>query len=163
MEFDIDVSGEDILSKNYSICVADKNETIRGFKFSEEMVSALTSNYQHGLYKYSKSKKRRALLKVRIYSIVLFYLFRSLKLKNKEFSLNICRDFDGREKDIENNLRYFLEISLGFKITNFSFGKLDKKSTAHEYARLMRMDNKNLMKTSYVNISLEEIEKFLKK
>ncbi len=33
MNFEIDVSGKDIFSKNYTIVVADKNKLIKGFKF----------------------------------------------------------------------------------------------------------------------------------
>lgn len=39
MEFEIDVSGEDLLSKDYTICVADNNNIIKGFKFSDELVN----------------------------------------------------------------------------------------------------------------------------
>jgi len=34
MEFDIDVSGDDLLSRDYTICIADRDSIIRGFKFS---------------------------------------------------------------------------------------------------------------------------------
>ena len=38
MDFEIDVSGEDLLNKNYTICIANKDSIIKGFKFSEELV-----------------------------------------------------------------------------------------------------------------------------
>jgi hypothetical protein len=50
MDWDIDVSGEDLLSKNYTICIADKDSTIRGFKFDEEIVN---------LYKQAVDKIQR--------------------------------------------------------------------------------------------------------
>ena len=33
MNLEIDVSGEDLLSKDYTICIADNNGIIKGFKF----------------------------------------------------------------------------------------------------------------------------------
>ncbi len=161
MEFEIDISGEDLLSKNYTICIADRNGLIKGFKFNEGFIKILSSRYGQGLYKYVKSQKGKALLKVRIYSIIIYYLFKSIKI-NEEISLNICRDFQGRETDIKENLRFFLSKLLSLNINKIYFMKLDENSNAHHYAYLMRKDNKNKMKT-YVKIKLEEIEKFLKK
>ena len=60
-EFEIDVSGEDLLSKNYTICAADKDSVIKGFKFNEKLTNLLSSRYGQGLYKYHKSQKGKAL------------------------------------------------------------------------------------------------------
>ena len=49
----------------------------------------------------------------------------------------------------------------GLKI-EINYTKFDKNSNADKYAYLMRKDSKNKMDT-YVEISLEDIEKFLKK
>ena len=38
VEFEIDVSGEDLLSKNYVICIANRDGIIKGFKFKENLV-----------------------------------------------------------------------------------------------------------------------------
>ncbi|MDP1729197.1 MAG: hypothetical protein Q8L27_03280 [archaeon] len=162
MEFDIDVSGEDLLSKNYTICIANKDSLIRGFKFNEELISILCARYGQGLYKYKKTKGKEPIFKVRLYSIILYYLFKSLKLKDT-LSLNICRDFYGNEEKIKDNLRYFLGSLLELNINEkVSFIKLDKNSNAHHYAGLMRKDNKNLMREYYVKITIEDIESFLK-
>lgn len=162
MDFDIDVSGNDLLSKNYTICIADRNGIIKGFKFDDKIIKDLGSRYGQGFYKYKKSKKSKSTFKVRLYSIVLYYLFKSLKIK-KEISLNICRDFYGRENDIKKNILFFLEnelkINLGDRIY---FSKLGNNSNAHKYSYLMRRDTKNKMQT-YIKISLEDFEKWLKK
>ena len=51
----------------------------------------------------------------------------------------------------------------GKKLDNkIYFTKLDKTSNAHRYAFLMREDKKNKMKT-YVKITLEDFEKWLKR
>ena len=84
MIFEIDVSGEDLLSKNFVVCIADKNSLIKGFKFNEEIVKVLSSKYGQGLYRYKKSKKDKANFKVRLYSIVIYYLFKSINPKNPE-------------------------------------------------------------------------------
>src|SRR3989338_183866 len=162
MNFDIDVSGSDLLSKNYTICIASTaNVIIKGYKLNEEIVSILSSKYGQGVYRYKKSQKGKSSIKVRIYCIIIYYLFKSLNLKG-EVSLNICRDFKGREDDIKKTLKYFLETLLGLDINHrFYFVKLSPDSNADKYAFLMRHDTKNQMKT-YINISLEELERWLK-
>jgi hypothetical protein len=34
--FEIDVSGEDLLQKDYTVCIANKDSIIKGFKFGDE-------------------------------------------------------------------------------------------------------------------------------
>lgn len=160
MEFDIDVSGEDLLSRDYTVCIANKGDIIKGFKISQDFISTINSKYGQGIYRYHKSKNGRALLKVRIYSIVIYHIFKSIKISSP-LVLNICRDFNGREADIKSNLEYFLGKLLTLKI-DIKFGKLSHESNAHKYAYLMRKDTRNQLKT-YVNVKQDEIEKFLKK
>lgn len=161
MEFEIDVSGEDLLSKNYVICIADKNSTIKGFKFDEKLVKDLSSRYGQGFYKYKKSRKGKTLFKIRLYSIAIYYLFKSTKIKGN-LSLTICRDFEGKENDIKENLNFFLGKQLGLKLENIYFTKLNKNSNAHKYAFLMREDRKNKLQT-YTKIELKYFEKWLKR
>ena len=161
MEFDIDVSGEDVFSKNFTICIANKDSIIKGYKLSSEIINIISSRYGHGFYKYKKSDKGRSLFKVRTYCIIIYYLFKSIQIKNG-IRLNICRDFDGKENDIKSNLSFFLGNLLNIKIESLIFCRLGEGSNAHRYSYLMRKDDKNQMKT-YVNIKLEDIEKFLKK
>jgi len=161
MIFEIDVSGQDLLEKNYSICVADKNNFVRGFKFNEKLIKVIKSRYGEGRYRYKKSKQGIALLKIRIYCIIIYYIFKDIKLKDKEVLLEICRDFEGHEEDIKSNLRYFLEKRLGLKL-EIRFIKLSKESNADKYATLMRLDSKNKF-PNYTKINLGDIEKFLKK
>jgi len=156
MEFDTDVSSNDLLSKNYTICIADKNSAIKGFKFDNKILSILVSRYGQGIYRYAKSKKGKGSFKIRLYCIIIYYLFKSLNL-NGNILLNICRDFNGREDDIRKNLKYFLEKKLNLDLRDrIYFVKLCINSNAHRYSYLMRHDNKNQMRT-YVPISLEEI------
>ena len=160
MKFEIDVSGQDLLSKDYTICVANDDGIIKGYKFSSEIVKIIHAKFGQRMYKYSKSQKGTALLKIRIYSIVIYYIFKSIKIK--EINLKICRDFAGHENDIKSNINYFLRDKLKIKIKSMHFGKLNDKSNAHKYAYLMRKDSKNKI-DGYVNIKLKDIEKFLKK
>lgn len=159
MQFEIDVSGEDLLSKDYTICVAN-DKIIKGFKFSEELIKILSSRYGQGFYKYKKSSKQKTIFKLRIYSIVIYKIIASINVKGN-LDLKICRDFDGKEEEIKNNLKFLLGNLLNFDLS-FEFTKLGKDSPAHNYAYLMRKDKNNQLKT-YVKISLEEIEEFLKK
>ena len=162
MNFEIDISGEDLLSKDYVICIANKEGIIKGFKFNNNLVNILCARYGQGKYKYKKSKKDKSTFKVRLYCIIIYYLFKSLKL-NDEIFLTICRDFSGREKEIKETLVFFLEKNLRLKLNDsIYFSKLNPESNAHKYAYLMRLDNKNKMST-YINISIEDIEQWLKK
>ena len=161
MDFDIDVSGEDLFDKDYTICIANKDGIIKGFKMTDRISSVIKSRYGKNIYKYSKSKKGKSSLKIRIYCVAIYYLFKNIKLK-ENLVLNICRDFNGREKDIESNLRYFLIDKLGLNVDRFNFQKLPKDSNADTYAYLMRRDKKNKI-SNYVKITINELEKFLLK
>ena len=160
MEFDIDVSGEDLLNKNYTICIANREGIIKGFKFNDELLNILSARYGQGIYKYPKSQRGKATFKVRVYCIVVHYLVKSLNLNN--LCLTICNDFDGRQKEIKEILLFFLNKDKIRSVREIYFSRLSPKSNAHKYAYLMSHDNKNQMK-SYLNISLEDIERFLKK
>ncbi|MFA5176380.1 MAG: hypothetical protein WC413_03940 [Candidatus Nanoarchaeia archaeon] len=161
MIFEIDVSGEDILNSNYSIVVADKNNLIRGFKFTKELIEILNSRKGEGKYRYNLSKQGKAFFRVRLYCIIIYYIFKEINIFNKkeEIKLEICRDFQGHEKDITSNLKSFLKDKLGLNIL-INYVKLPEGSNADKYAYIMRRDTKNIVK-GYVKISLEDIEKYL--
>ena len=164
MKFEIDVSGCDIFQENYVICIAkDDGETIKGFKLSKSLIDYLIANWKANKYKYdyNQYETKRGIFKVRVYSIIIYYLFKSLK-EIDWLSLTICRDFKGRINEINQNLNFFLGKLLNIKIGKPLYQKLANNSYAHIYAGMMRKDNKNLLNT-YVNITLEDIEKFLKK
>jgi hypothetical protein len=164
MDFEIDVSGEDIWNHDYTIVIAEKSNTsfIRGFKFTKELIQILRTRHGEGQYRYSMSKQDKSLFRVRTYCIVVYYLFKKLKLeRGTEINLHICRDFQGHERDITSNLKPLIE-KLGLKINKPIYQQLPKGSIADKYAYLLRNDTKNQFK-NYFNISLEEIEEFLKK
>lgn len=156
MKFEIDISGEDLLSSDYVVCIA--NGEIKGFKFKKDYINILNSKFGQNKYRYSKSKKGKTLFKLRLYSIAIYYLIKSLKIK--KINLFLCKDFDGNEDNIKSNLNYFIEDLLNMEIESINFGKLSKDSNAHRYSYLMRKDKKNKMST-YINIKLKDIEKFL--
>ncbi|MFH1592390.1 MAG: hypothetical protein ABIB47_03415 [Candidatus Woesearchaeota archaeon] len=168
MKFEIDVSGDDLFKPKYAICIASKEEIkgkgiIKGFRIDEEIKETLIQRWKENKYRYlyDKSEKKRGLFKVRIYCIIIYYLFKSLGIKEK-ISLTICRDFSGRESTINQNLRFLLEEKGKMKIGIPLYQKLPPSSLAHWYARMMSKDSENRLDT-YVDITLEDIEKFLKK
>jgi len=161
MEFEIDVSGEDIFSKDYTICIASKNNTITGFKMNPELVTNINCKFNQNEYRYKNSKKGRTQLKIRIYCIIIYYGLKHLNLNAEKLSLKICRDFYGKETDIKSNLEFFITQKLKTILKEISFTKLDKESNAHKYSYLMRKDTKNQLKT-YFTLNLNEIELFLK-
>jgi hypothetical protein len=164
MKFEIDVSGYDLFKDNYVICIAsDNGDIVKGFKFSKELIENLIANWKSNKYRYEYdiNENKRGIFKVRIYSIVLYYLFKSID-KLDWVSLTICRDFKGRNNEITQNLKYLLETNLNIKMGKPLYRRLSKTSSAHIYANMMRRDTKNFLKT-YVEISLIDIEKFLQK
>jgi len=168
MKFEIDVSGDNLFKPKYTICIASKDGIdgkgiIRGFRIDEEIKKILIKNWKENkyCYYYDKFEKKRGLFKVRIYCIILYYLFKSLEIKEK-ISLTICRDFSGRESTINQNLKFLLEEKGKMKIGVPLHQKLPQSSLAHRYALMMARDSENCLDI-YVNITLEDIEKFLKK
>lgn len=161
MKFEIDVSGDDIFNDDYVICIANNDDIIKGFKFKKELIETLINNWEQKKYGYGHSDNQRAFFKVKLYCVVIYYLFKSTKWQ-KRVSLTICRDFHGHKNDINNNLKYLLERKLRIEIGSPRHEKLPNFSKAHRYANLMYKDTSNKLST-YVNISLEDIEKFLKK
>jgi len=161
MKFEIDVSGYDIFSEDYVICISGEGSIIKGFKFKKELIKKIISNWQNKKYGYGKSDKEKGFFKVKLYCVIIYYLFKSTGLKNGVL-LTICRDFHGHKNDINNNLRYLLEKRLGMQIGSPRHQKLPDSSEAHRYAKLMHNDTLNKLST-YVDISLEDIEKFLRR
>ncbi len=164
MKFEIDVSGYDMFKDTYVICVAkDDGEIVKGFKFTKKLIDDLITNWKSNKYRYEYNayENKRGIFKARIYSVIVYYLFKSIA-KPEWVSLTICRDFKGRTNEITQNLKFFLETILKIKMGKPLYQRLQNNSHAHIYANMMRRDTKNLLPT-YVNISLEDIEKFLKK
>ena len=88
MNFEIDVSGEDLLQKDYTICIANKDSIIKGFKFNRELISILSSRYGQNIYRYPKSQKGKAMFKIRLYCIIVSYLVKSINIKHISLKTN---------------------------------------------------------------------------
>ena len=168
MRFEIDVSGDDMFNPKYTICIASKDKVkgksvIKGFRIPEELKQTLIEKWKQNKYRYHHDnlEKKRGLFKVRIYCIIIYYLFKSLDIKEK-ISLTICKDFSGRKSTINQNLRFLLEEKGRMKIGVPLHQRLPPSSLAHRYALMMLRDSENRLDT-YVDISLDDIEKFLKK
>ncbi len=159
MNFEIDVSGEDIFNEDYVICIASEDNNIKGFKMTRQLINTLNSRYGQNLYRYKKSKKGRTNLKIRLYCITIYHLFKSLKIQ-QPIKLTICRDFNGKEQEIKDQIKYFLIKNLNIDVEEINFAKLASNSLADHYAYLMRRDTKNKIKT-YVNITVRQFEEFL--
>jgi len=70
MKFEIDVSGYDLFNDTYVICISGGDgEVIRGFKFTQDLVNALVSNWKENKYRYeyNQFETKRGIFKVRIY------------------------------------------------------------------------------------------------
>lgn len=167
MHFDIDVSGEDIFKKDFTICVADRNDIILGFKFTRMLLDDLIHNFRNNKYKYlSKSKAGISIFKIRLYSIAIYYIFQKLikifrGIKEEELIIQFCKDFYHHENDIKSNLSYFLKELLGLNITRFLSESVPKGANADHYAYLISKDTKNKFK-GMIKISLQEFEEFLR-
>ena len=166
MIFEIDVSGPDILEKDYTIVIAEKNNAslLAGYKFSENIIQRIMKNFWQNCYRYNRSKKGKSNLRLRLYCIAIYYIFRELKkrIKNQTISLEVCRDFAGKEDQIKQNLEHFLGKLLGLDI-QIVFLKLPSDSVADTYAYLFRKYYRNQFSKYLVSIGLEDFELFLKK
>ncbi|MBU1252232.1 MAG: hypothetical protein KJ905_01265 [Nanoarchaeota archaeon] len=168
MRFEIDISGSDIFDPDYVICISSKElfngrRIIKGFKIDEELIKTLIKKWKGNKYRYyyDQYEQTRGTFKVRIYCIIIYYLFKSLGIREK-ISLTICRDFSGRENTVNQNLKFLFENEGGMTMGIPLYQKLPSSSLSHWYARNMANDSENRLDT-YVNISLEDIEKFLRK
>jgi len=168
MRFEIDVSGSDIFKTKYAICIASKDlikgkRIIKGFRIDKELRETLIKKWKENKYRYyyDQYEGTRGTFKVRIYCIIIYYLLKSLKIKEK-ISLTVCKDFPGRESTINQNLKFLLEKKGGMEMGVPLHHKLPPSSLAHWYARNTANDSENRLDT-YVNITLKDIEKFLKK
>lgn len=108
------------------------------------------------------------MFKIRLYSIVIYFIFKGLikkfkDIKNKKLIIQVCLDFSGHENDIKENLSHFLKSLLGLDIDKFLSIKVPKEENADKYAFLVSRDTKNKFKEIRVNIKLKDFEKFLKK
>ncbi|MBU2458878.1 MAG: hypothetical protein KKB29_00745, partial [Nanoarchaeota archaeon] len=111
MRFEIDISGSDIFDPDYVICISSKElfngrRIIKGFKIDEELIKTLIKKWKGNKYRYyyDQYEQTRGTFKVRIYCIIIYYLFKSLGIREK-ISLTICRDFSGRENTVNQNLK----------------------------------------------------------
>ena len=76
MEFEVDVSGDDLFSNGYSIVVAKDHDIIKGFKFDRKLIQILRARQGEGRYRYPLTLRGKSFLRVRIYCIVIYYLFK---------------------------------------------------------------------------------------
>lgn len=166
MNFEIDVSGSDLFVKNYTIVVAESNnsELMLAHKFNPKTISIIRARFGQGKYRYPNSKKGIVDLKIRLYCVSIFFIFKEFKkrFKFKEVNLDICRDFSGNEVWIKQSLNYLLENKLGL-LVSIRFTKLGKESVADNYAFLIRHDHYKKLDKYCVKIKVEEFEEFLKK
>ncbi|MDA3836263.1 MAG: hypothetical protein PF542_01435 [Nanoarchaeota archaeon] len=105
MRIEIDVSGQDLFHKDYSICVVDKRGCVKSFRFKEEVIDKIKSHWKNREYTIP-SYAKPARFKFKLYSIVVQILLGNLleEEESKEISIHFCRDFPSYEKQTENFL-----------------------------------------------------------
>ncbi len=162
MHIEVDVSGADLFHENYTICVSNGEGFIRGYKFTGEFINKLKENYKNKKYTRLPKNIKLGKFKVKIYLIVLRYLFGDLfsKISENEFTLTFCRDFPYHENSILRSIEHQLERVHNKKLNNIKCSKLPNFSDAHHYAKMMYNDKYNYL-SCYCNISLKDIEKLL--
>ena len=164
MKIEIDVSGSDIFQDNYSICISDGTGNIMGFKFDQGIIDKLKSNWQKEKYNKCPYCPNAGKFKVRIYRVILRYLIKELfkknKNKNKEITVNYCRDFPSHENGITQSIKHRIENIHKRKLKRIYCARLPKNSDAHVYAYMMNKDKYNYLRC-YVKISLKDIEQGL--
>ncbi len=163
MEFEIDMCGCDLFENgtNYGsvICISDYNGMIRGFQFNQEIVDNLKANWQKGKYFCRPSKRGLGFFKAMVYSAIISGLFESIENPVK-VDLEICRDFCYHENNIAQRLKKLLKKKVGILVNSIRIHTLPAGCDVDNYAYLMFRDKYNLLPI-YVDLSLENIEKFL--
>lgn len=146
------------------VAEARAGKIILAHKFDEKIIAIVRSRLGQNLYRYSNSKRGLVDLKIRLYCIAIFYLFKELQKHNniKEVNLDICRDFWGNEVWIKQSLIDFLKAKLKFSVT-IRFSKMPDGSIADNWAYLINRDKCKKFDKYCIKIELGEFEKFLKK
>ena len=163
MNFEIDMSGCDIFENNTSygsvIGISNYNGLIKGFQLNKELINNLKTNWKNGKYFCKPSKRGLGFFKAMVYSAIICGLFESIK-KPTHVDIEICRDFRYHENNIEQRLKKLLKKKLNIPVNSIKSHTLPKGCDIDNYVYLMFKDKYNLLST-YVNLSLANIEKFL--
>ncbi|MEK6913708.1 MAG: hypothetical protein AABW47_03500 [Nanoarchaeota archaeon] len=157
MKLQIDLSGCDIFMENSVLGLSDCKGLIKGFQINKNIINGLQTNWEAGKYFCKYSKRGLGFFKAMVYSSIICCLLESIHVK--EVELEICRDLRFHENNIKQRLSKLLRKKLAIKINSITF-KCMKGTDVDNYAYLMFKDNYNLLST-YVNLSLQEIERFL--
>ena len=162
MHIEIDVSGADLFHENYTICISNGEGFIRGYKFTKNVIEELKENYFRNKYTRLQKNIRIGKFKVKIYLIVLRYLFQDFfnQCPEEDFTITFCRDFPFHENSISCSIRHQLKNVHCKNLKKINCEKLPIFSDAHCYAKMMHHDRHNYL-NCYCNINLEDIEKFL--
>jgi len=163
MKFEIDMSGCDIFDNGTPfgsvIGISNYKGMIKGFQINQDLVDKLKANWQKGKYFCRYSQRGLGFFKAMVYSAIICGLFESIKdLINVD--IEICRDFRWHENNIEQRLKKLLKKKLGIQVNSIKTHTLPKGCDVDRYVYLMFKDTYNLLST-YVNLSLRDIEKFL--
>ena len=163
MKFEIDMSGCDIFDNGTPygsvVGISDYNGIIRGFQLNQELVNNLKANWKKGKYFCKFSKRGFGFFKAMVYSAIICNLFESIK-NLIDVDIEICRDFHWHENNIEQRLKKLLRKKLGIQVNSIKSHTLPNGCDVDNYVYLMFRDKYNLLST-YVNLSLQDIEKFL--
>jgi len=153
------MSGCDLFQGNAVLGLSDYNGMIKGFQLDKEMINDLDSNWKTGRYFCKYSKRGLGFFKAMVYSAIVCCLLESVG-KLSEVELEICRDLHYHENNIKQRLRKLVKKKLKVDVKGIIVHTLPRGSDIDNYVYLMFKDNYNLLPT-YVNLSLEDIEKFL--
>lgn len=157
MKLQIDLSGTDLFKDKSVLAISDCKGLIKGFQVNQNFINKLLENWKQRKYFCRYSKRGLGFFKAMVYSSIICGLIESIN--PKEVKLEICRDLRFHENNIKQRLHKLLKKKLGIKVNSINF-KCMKGCDVDNYAYLMFKDNWNLLPT-YVNLSLEDIEKFL--
>lgn len=136
--YKIDVTGDDILSKNAGVIVVYNNEHVYAYKLSSDLQAKIRLNFSKRSYCFDNTK----LLKPRVYCAILVLILRQIAKENNtetaKFHLSICKDFDGHENNIVSILEQCLvkDFLLFECLTadNYTFVKHPKQSLVQKSA-----------------------------
>ena len=162
--YKIDITGDDLLSKNAGLIVVYNNELVYAYKLSSDLQTTIRNNFTNGNYCFENKK----LLKPRVYCAILTSIIKKIAQENatdlKNFQMNICNDMDGHSQNIIDILKqHFKDLMLFEQFTgdNYSFVKHPKKSLIQQSAlKVYRGNWQGIIK---VKLEIDELHNLIAK
>lgn len=158
--FKVDVTGQDIFTRNYAIIVLVNDKHAYAYKFPNELQRKIWGYFRAGVYGVDCK------IKPRTYTVVLYLILKNIAkevyISDSEFSFQICPDMDGNQGYIIELLKTLsFDLFKEFTSDNYTFTKHNKKSKIQQLAEQVSRDDWTAV--NKVNINEDDLHNLLAK